>query len=558
MPDYVCRRLILFLDGTWNEDTEDHPATSIVYLRERLFWGLQVRLREKFPIDHEEFEKLNDFKKKGISGLVLDGFEYIVYYDRGVGTGPFLDALKGGIFGDGLDQKIREAYRFLSFWYRPGDEVFIFGFSRGAYTARSLAGYLQAVGLLRCEHCTTENEGRAWKYYRTNPVERLSGEWAWFQKPKGDPQVHDSRYMRVRALAVFDTVGALGVPAEGFRRINRSKYEFHDTDVNSLVDIALHAVAIDEPRRAFEPSIWTKPKFKLHDPQKSPVEQVWFAGAHADIGGGYVKWNQDDFGLSSMPLAWMLQRLKRLVMDTRPVAEEPDGFKPTVPPKRNVPIPFYDWDLLKAVNPVPAGMPPHGDGKFDIRTEFRDFAKADQHKPWAAASIVRRDAWRTINQLPIPKAKNVETAGRVAYADPIGESVHVSALERLFCKVVTDKGRVMNVFGNEADYAPANLLSAIPYLAASYLHDAISTPWRGIVEPIFSWKRFRIIDWNGESLDPSVAADAERAFALLPKPDRIGVTKMPDEMKLVLIPPAAPHAAPVALPPATPPPAKSP
>jgi hypothetical protein len=136
--------------------------------------------------------------------------------------------------------------------------------------------------------------------------------------------------------------------------------------------------------------------------------------------------------------------------------------------------------------------------------------------------------------------------------------VHVSALERLFCKVVTDKGRVMNVFGNEADYAPANLLSAIPYLAASYLHDAVVTPWRGIVEPIFSWKRFRIIDWNGESLDPSVAADAKRAFELLPKPDRIGVTKMPDEMKLILIPPAAPHAAPVALPPAATPPAKSP
>jgi hypothetical protein len=114
MPDYVCRRLILFLDGTWNEDTEDHPATSIVYLRERLFWGLQIRLREKFPIDHEEFEKLNDFKRKGISGLVLDGFEYIVYYDRGVGTGPFLDPLKGGVFGERLAEKIREAYRFFS------------------------------------------------------------------------------------------------------------------------------------------------------------------------------------------------------------------------------------------------------------------------------------------------------------------------------------------------------------------------------------------------------------------------------------------------------------
>jgi hypothetical protein len=203
-------------------------------------------------------------------------------------------------------------------------------------------------------------------------------------------------------------------------------------------------------------------------------------------------------------------------------------------------------------------MPPHGDGKFSIRTGFRDFAKADQHKPWAAASIVRRDAWRTINQLPVPKAKNVETAGRVAYADPIGESVHVSALERLFCKVVTDKGRVMNAFGNEAEYAPVNLLSAIPYLAASYLNDTIDTPWRGIVGPIFSWKRFRIVDWNGEPLDPTNPRDVERAFELLPKPGKIGVTKMPDEMNLMLIPPAAPHSVPAVSPPATPPPANSP
>jgi hypothetical protein len=541
MPDYVCRRLILFLDGTWNEDTEDHPATNIVYLRERLFWGLQVRLREKYPVDHQDFEKLDDFKKKGIAGLVFDGFEYIVYYDRGVGTGPFLDPLKGGLFGDGLDQKIREAYRFLSFWYRPGDEVFIFGFSRGAYTARSLAGYLQAVGLLRCEHCTTEYEQRAWKYYQTSPGDRLSGEWAWFQKPKEDPPVHDSRYMRIRALAVFDTVGALGVPAEGFRRVNRSKYEFHDTEVNSLVDIALHAVAIDEPRWAFEPSMWTKPKFKLLDAQKSPTEQVWFAGAHSDIGGGYVKWNQDDFGLSSMPLAWMIQRLNRFVVETKPIAEDPSDFKPTVPPNRNAPLPFYDLDLLEAVNPVAAGMPPHGDGKFAIRTEVRDLAKADQHKPWAVASIVRRDAWRTINQLPLPKTKNVEAAGRVAYADPIGEAVHVSALERLFSKVVTDKGGFMNAFGNQAEYQPTNLLSTIPYLAASYLDATISTPWRDVVKPIYSWRRFRIVDWNGEPLDPTNPRDVERAFELLPKPSRIGVTAMPEEMKLMLIPEAAPQ-----------------
>jgi uncharacterized protein (DUF2235 family) len=83
--DHVCRRLVLFLDGTWNEDEEDRPATNIVYLRERLFWGLAKRLRLAPSSDAEQFKLLPErFKKKGIAGVVFDGFEYIVYYDRGV------------------------------------------------------------------------------------------------------------------------------------------------------------------------------------------------------------------------------------------------------------------------------------------------------------------------------------------------------------------------------------------------------------------------------------------------------------------------------------------
>jgi hypothetical protein len=550
MADYVCRRLILFLDGTWNEDTETRPATNIVYLRERLFWGLQVRRREQYPADHEEFEKLNDFKKRGMSGLVFDGFEYIVYYDIGVGTGPYLDPLKGGIFGDGLDQKIREAYRFLSYWYRPGDEIFIFGFSRGAYTARSLAGYLQAIGLLRGEHCTDENEQRAWKYYRTSPGNRLSGEFAWFRKGP-DPLVHDDRYLRIRALAVFDTVGALGVPAQGFRRINHAKYEFHDTDVNSLVDIALHAVAIDESRHAFEPSMWTKPKFKLVEPRKSPIEQVWFAGVHADIGGGYVKWTQVDLeldgaGLSFTPLAWMLQRLKRLIVEVKPIADEPAGVTPTIPPRRNIPIPFYDADLLEPEDAVAAPDAPwYRDGRYKYKEALKKLIAAEQHKEWAAASVVRADAVRSINQLPRPNEQSPESAGRVPFADAIGEMVHVSTLERFNKAVTVDKGKMANIVDKikalgatpSPLYRPTSLIAVIPYIAATYLRcHRLRPEWCDVVKPVFTWRELLVVDWSGEAFDPKVLADAERVLKLLPAPSDIGLTAMPEAMALILDP----------------------
>src|SRR5262249_46928822 len=135
------------------------------------------------------------------------------------GTGAH-DRVSGGGFGAGLDLNIRRAYRFLSFHYVPGDEIFIFGFSRGSYTARSLTGYLGAVGLLRCEACTKETENQAWSFYRTPPNDRLSGVWKALE-----PLVHPRAEFRVRCLALFDTVGALGVPVERFRRLNRDQFE---------------------------------------------------------------------------------------------------------------------------------------------------------------------------------------------------------------------------------------------------------------------------------------------------------------------------------------------
>jgi type VI secretion system (T6SS) phospholipase Tle1-like effector len=539
---HICRRLILLLDGTWNEDNDKQPATNIVYLRERLFWGLQTRLRHQEAADRKASKALPEsHAKKATSGFVFDGFEYIVYYDRGVGTGAYLDPIMGGIAGTGLDHNIRKAYKFLSQWFRPGDEIFIFGFSRGAFTARSLCGYLQAVGLLRAELCDAENEARAWNFYRTPPADRLSADWLHFrQSPGGTPLVHSEDEMRVRALGVFDTVGALGVPAVGFRRINRAKYEFHDTDVNSLVDIRLHAVAIDEPRWAFEPAPWTKPKFKIIDQKKSPTEQVWFAGAHADIGGGYVKWNQDERGLSHVPLAWMLQRLEYHLVNTPPLAAALP-LETAVLPQRNAPIPFYAVDLL---SPDPAAP-----GHNVVQDAIKSLSSSIQHKPWALVRGPLPDACRIINQLPLPKLSSIEAVGRVPHSDPIGEMIHVSALERMRSDkpITIDKGRALGLVDtalralhlSDSRYAPRNLTGVIPYIAATYLQKhGVDTQWKNFVDAIFSWKEILVVDWDGRPLDPALEPDVQRVFKLLPTPEAVHVREMPPEMKLILMPSA--------------------
>lgn len=536
MGDHICRRLILFLDGTWNEDEEDLPSSNIVYLRERLSWGLNVRVRRSAEDqrngrqndDDDAYQKLPPrFRKKGITGVVLDGFEYIVHYDRGVGTGAYFDSLKGGLLGDGLDQNIREAYRFLSNWYRPGDEIFVFGFSRGSFTARSLCGYLQAIGLLRCEQCTPENEQRAWRYYRTPPGDRLSGEWAWFNRKDsfGQSLVHDSRYLRVRALCVFDTVGALGIPVNGFRKINELKYGFHDTEVNPLVDIRLHAMAIDEPRHSFAPSLWTAPKFKRTVHDRSPTEQVWFAGAHSDVGGGYVRWTRPKTtGLSFLPLAWMMQRLEQLVIATEPIAEEP-VLDTALPPQRRKPIPFYKSDLLEEQAGVIGSVLPTMQG----------LSYAEQHEPWAKLYTVYPRNWRIINQQSLTNGASERASGRVPYGDPICEMVHISALQRLNRQVTVDRGELLNRCTWPKAYAPDNLVGIIPYLAATYIRCPVDTPWRGIVKPIFSWKEARIVGWDGKPFEQTPDG-AQRAFSLLPTPDQIGVRAMPEEMKFILDP----------------------
>jgi len=308
------RRLIVLLDGTWNEDEDDggDRDTNIVRLRDIITDGIKgddksIPLTIEEVIEHDASAIESTTRRWG-------AFDYIFFYERGVGTGPGLDRLTGGALGWGLGRNIRRAYKFLSQYYCAGSEIFIFGFSRGAYTARSLVGYLGSAGLLRAECCTPELEQQAWAYYRTSPNDRLPG-----ILKELDKHTHPRREVRVACLGLFDAVGALGIPSSVFGRFNRQRYGFHDVELTPIVRLNLHALAIDEKRRPFEPSIWKRSRFKFNN---SITEQVWFPGVHADVGGGYIsrtkRYSGDVRPLDDLSLDWMLKRLKRYYPDFAP------------------------------------------------------------------------------------------------------------------------------------------------------------------------------------------------------------------------------------------------
>ncbi len=329
------KRIILLLDGTWNDSDFGAQDTNIVRIREiiaRTLWA------ENDDASASAAPTASIATPDASAGLVTPktyaDMDNIVFYERGVGTGAFLNRFFGGALGKGLGKNIRRAYKFLSFHYQFGDQVFIFGFSRGAFTARSLVGYIHAAGLLKRDDCTPELEQRAWEFYRTSPNDRLPGIWSSLT-----PVVHDRGALRVSCLGVFDTVGSLGVPFSQFRVFNRDTYEFHDVELCALVDVNLHAMAIDEQRQPFEPTLWRRSKFKKFN---TVVEQVWFPGAHADIGGGYIDEEARDRNrldaLDDLPLDWMLKRVKHHFPDFPVFSRISSGKDLTKLP------PVVDWD----------------------------------------------------------------------------------------------------------------------------------------------------------------------------------------------------------------------
>ena len=221
----------------------------------------------------------------------------LVYYDTGIGTGSgWFRRLLEGSTGLGLRNKVMRAYRAIATVYQPGDRIFLFGFSRGAYSVRSLAALIGLCGIP--DKSTLDLDVLVQKaidvYRLRNAVTRQQEATEYAQKYSH--RDGDGQFNNIHFIGVWDTVGALGVPWWPLRWIMRSRYRFHDISLGQHIKHAYHAMAIDERRRLFAPTPWTQGEGTAG--QK--VEQVWFPGVHANVGGGYV-----DSGLADRALLWM-------------------------------------------------------------------------------------------------------------------------------------------------------------------------------------------------------------------------------------------------------------
>ncbi|MBL8703966.1 MAG: DUF2235 domain-containing protein [Rhodospirillales bacterium] len=304
------RRLVLCFDGTWNGH-EDQTNVARLY---------DAVADYKSNCPHQQ-----------------------KYYDEGVGTTPGAK-LRGGLFGHGLEQNMLEGYCWLirelarAHWtpatrqaeadgetFDVGPDIFLFGFSRGAYTARSLAGLINRCGVVRLARLglvdrfgkpnlsPTIDEIResklvkdAWDIYRVHYPPGIEGRK---EALASDFRRDNSWTVKIRFIGVWDTVGALGMPAlrsalipiDAVTSLWNRKHAFHDTSLGRVVENAYHAMAIDEHREDYALALWTSKHGAAADPAiRQNVEQRWFPGAHSNVGGGY----QDDL-LPDPPLEWM-------------------------------------------------------------------------------------------------------------------------------------------------------------------------------------------------------------------------------------------------------------
>jgi uncharacterized protein (DUF2235 family) len=261
------KRLIVAADGTWHGRTQKHP-TNVVKLAQRIA-----------PVD-------------------AHGNAQLVRYHEGIGVrARFWERFTSGVFGSGVAEHLRDVYMFLVDNFEVGDEVWLFGFSRGAFTVRSVAGLIRNVGLLRREHASFY--ARAYELYRRRGAAAHPNSAA--------AAAFRAQYAlepRVRFIGAWETIGTLGIPATPLRALSRRRHQFHDVELSGRIDFAYQALAIDERRKPFVPSLW-----KRDDPSKAPhqvLEQAWFPGVHGDVGGGY-----EEAGLSDASLLWMIGGAKR-------------------------------------------------------------------------------------------------------------------------------------------------------------------------------------------------------------------------------------------------------
>ena len=277
------KRLIVCCDGTW-QDLECPYPTNVVKIAQ------------------------------AIEPIASDGTPQVVFYDEGIGTGGStqtqkkMDRVSGGGLGKGIDKNIQDGYRFLCLNYSPGDEIYLFGFSRGAYTVRSLAGLMYNSGLL--SRPNIRHVPAAYRLYR-NRIKPNQSNISEFRQKYGFKTTKYGDRVPITLLACWDTVGSLGMPdLTSFINLDRKineKYQFHDPKLSPIIQNALHAVAIDEQRSTFYASLMEKSK----KTKNQRLIQKWFPGDHGCVGGG----SKEQSGLSDGALQWMIDSIKQLRLE---------------------------------------------------------------------------------------------------------------------------------------------------------------------------------------------------------------------------------------------------
>jgi uncharacterized protein (DUF2235 family) len=274
----ASKRIALFLDGTWNIVSDN---TNV--------WRLKALCA---PVS-------------------ADGSLQCAYYNSGLGT-RVGEKVRGGMFGYGIDTAVIEAYEWLIENYNAGDEIFIFGFSRGAYTARSLSGLVSRCGLLTPGAPLSIRQLYN-RYKKGNQASTIRGIISREDKSKSTLEeewmLKYSRPIPIKFIGVWDTVGSLGIPSTHLAWLTGGTHQFLDTNLRTSNEYVFHALAIDEHREAFAPTLFTKfvpksPGAPTPAPRSlSEVEQRWFVGAHSNVGGG----NQNDL-LAQVPLNWIMRK----------------------------------------------------------------------------------------------------------------------------------------------------------------------------------------------------------------------------------------------------------
>lgn len=238
-----------------------------------------------------------------------DTSDQLKFYDSGVGTGGnHFEHLAGGAIGDGLFDKVQDCYQFLSHVYDPGDSIYLFGFSRGAYTARSVGGMISAFGV-PSKNLSNSTTPEIFAAYREKDKEKRKALKVHLKDSYGLEDV------RIAMVGVWDTVGSLGVPGILFDGFNDNKYGFLDTTLSDCVDRAFHAISIDERRSAFQPALWTNQDGTYRN-SDARVEQVWFPGCHCDVGGSYP-----ESDLADITLGWMMWKARECGLQFLPSDE---------------------------------------------------------------------------------------------------------------------------------------------------------------------------------------------------------------------------------------------